>query len=177
MDFPWYQTIQNSPILEQGDLIYDCPIIRPPKNFEKLEEGFEVEIDNIDCIILSQSCDLENGKIDYVLVCPFYTETIYRELLAAENITSVKRQNSYIKEISKGHVHKYHLLNKQENILDELLIVDFSNVFGIQIDTLKEFVKKGSRIRLLPPYKEHISQAFARYFMRVGLPVNLDLNF
>jgi maleate cis-trans isomerase len=28
----------------------------------------------------------------------------------------------------------------------------------------------GERVRLLSPYKEHLSQAFARYFMRVGLP-------
>ncbi len=27
------------------------------------------------------------------------------------------------------------------------------------------------RLRLLPPYREHLSQAFARFFMRVGLPV------
>jgi hypothetical protein len=26
------------------------------------------------------------------------------------------------------------------------------------------------RLRLLPPYREHLSQAFARFFMRVGLP-------
>jgi hypothetical protein len=26
---------------------------------------------------------------------------------------------------------------------------------------------------LLPPYREHLSQAFARFFMRVGLPVDI----
>jgi len=29
------------------------------------------------------------------------------------------------------------------------------------------------RLRLLPPYREHLSQAFARYFMRVGLPQDI----
>ena len=29
------------------------------------------------------------------------------------------------------------------------------------------------RLRLLPPYREHLSQAFARFFMRVGLPVDI----
>jgi hypothetical protein len=32
-----------------------------------------------------------------------------------------------------------------------------------------------SRLRLLPPYREHLSQAFARFFMRVGLPVPIAL--
>jgi len=27
--------------------------------------------------------------------------------------------------------------------------------------------------RRLPPYREHLSQAFARYFMRVGLPQDI----
>ena len=33
--------------------------------------------------------------------------------------------------------------------------------------------ERGQRLRLLPPYREHLGQAFARYFMRVGLPVDI----
>lgn len=33
--------------------------------------------------------------------------------------------------------------------------------------------KEIEHLRLLPPYREHLSQAFARYFMRVGLPQDL----
>jgi hypothetical protein len=35
--------------------------------------------------------------------------------------------------------------------------------------------RNGKRLRLLPPYREHLSQAFARFFMRIGLPVHIDL--
>jgi hypothetical protein len=31
-----------------------------------------------------------------------------------------------------------------------------------------------SRFRLLPPYREHLSQAFARFFMRVGLTIPVE---
>ena len=31
------------------------------------------------------------------------------------------------------------------------------------------------RLRLCPPYREHLSQAFARYFMRVGLSINIHI--
>jgi len=34
-----------------------------------------------------------------------------------------------------------------------------------------------SRFRLLPPYREHLSQAFARFFMRVGLPIPIEKNW
>jgi hypothetical protein len=32
------------------------------------------------------------------------------------------------------------------------------------------------RLRLLPPYREYLSQAFARFFMRVGLPQPVDVS-
>jgi hypothetical protein len=53
--------------------------------------------------------------------------------------------------------------------------VDFKNVYGIHFDFLLDLIRQPSpRIRLLPPYREHLSQAFARYFMRVGLPLDID---
>jgi hypothetical protein len=33
--------------------------------------------------------------------------------------------------------------------------------------------KLGNRLRLCPPYREHLAQAFARFFMRVGLPSDI----
>jgi len=53
-------------------------------------------------------------------------------------------------------------------------IVDFHQIFSLPIAFLREFARlSGSRLRLLPPYREHLGQAFARYFMRVGLPVDI----
>ena len=31
----------------------------------------------------------------------------------------------------------------------------------------------GNRLRLCPPYREHLAQSFARFFMRVGLPIDI----
>jgi hypothetical protein len=54
------------------------------------------------------------------------------------------------------------------------LVVDFRNVYSVSFDFLTEWVqRKGRRLRLLSPYREHLSQAFARFFMRVGLPVDI----
>jgi hypothetical protein len=70
----------------------------------------------------------------------------------------------------------YHLLNKHEGLFEDYLIVDFKNVYGIHRTTLEEIIKNmDKRIRLLPPYREHLSQAFARYFMRVGLPQDIAI--
>ena len=70
MDYPWYSIIKSSKDLQQGDLVYNCPIVVPPNNVKEI--NVEVEVALIDSIVLSQSCDLVNSKIDIVLVCPFY---------------------------------------------------------------------------------------------------------
>lgn len=173
MDFTWYQEIVNSNNIEQGDLIIDCPIIIPPSKIEEGDEP-EIEIRLINSMILSQSCDLVNNKIDIVLVCPYYPLKTFIENTPEEQ-QSKKAIKKNIDNLRKGHLPGYHLLNiDNEFNIDDYLVVDFRNVYGIEINNLKDIAEKlNKRIRLLPPYREHLSQAFARYFMRVGLPQDI----
>jgi hypothetical protein len=55
-------------------------------------------------------------------------------------------------------------------------IVEFHEVFTVPREFLESLLAARGRIRprLLSPSREHLSQAFARYFMRVGLPVPVD---
>ena len=63
---------------------------------------------------------------------------------------------------------------RQKNFLKEPIVVVFKDIFGVHISTLKLHLKNAKNcLRLLSPYREHLSQAFARYFMRVGLPQNI----
>jgi hypothetical protein len=56
-------------------------------------------------------------------------------------------------------------------------IVDFGRVFSLPMEYVQRHAEnQGSRLRLRPPYREHLSQAFARFFMRVGLPQNIELS-
>jgi hypothetical protein len=50
--------------------------------------------------------------------------------------------------------------------------VDFHEVFTLPRPVLESLLtaREVPRPQLLPPYREHRSQAFARFFMRVGLP-------
>ena len=78
--------------------------------------------------------------------------------------------------LRRGNVPGYHLLNKCEidGFETDYLVVDFRSVYSVPFDFIMELVeKRGKRLRLLPPYREHLSQAFARFFMRVGLPVDI----
>lgn len=177
MDFAWYTEINHSNEVEQGDLIPNCPIVIPPSKIEVGDEP-EIEIEMIDSIVLSQSCDLVNNKIQIVLVCPYFPlSTFVNNIpdLPEKEASRKKVIKKHIDNLKKGYLPGYHLLNKIENNKEEdYIVVDFRNVYGIQIDNLKEIAERlNSRQRLLPPYREHLSQSFSRFFMRVGLPQDI----
>lgn len=175
MEYPWYKAIYNTNDLQQGDFIPDCPIVVPPNTIKENEEA-EIEIRQIDSVILSQSCDLANNKVEIVLVCPFYPLQAFIESLPEEQTRKNKAKDKIKENLKKGFLPGYHLLSKAEHYFDDHQVVDFRNVYGIQKETLcKLMLELERRIRLLPPYREHLSQAFARYFMRVGLPQDIKI--
>ncbi|MGA7498166.1 MAG: hypothetical protein WBX00_15675 [Isosphaeraceae bacterium] len=60
---------------------------------------------------------------------------------------------------------------QEGDITTEHRIVDFHSVHTVPrafLDTLIS-EREAKRLKLLPPYREHLSQSFARFFMRVGL--------
>jgi hypothetical protein len=175
MPYPWYATLQNSGEIRQGDFITNCPIIQPPNNIS-LDKGQllidqELVIKTLDAVVVSQSCDLENNKIEIALVCPFYPIDYFFECLPQSDRVG-KGREKILRALKQGNLPAYHLLNRdEENGILNFLIVDFRNVYGVNFEFLKTYAPTlAKRQRLLPPYREHLSQAFARFFMRVGLP-------
>ena len=79
-------------------------------------------------------------------------------------------------EARKGRLPTYHVLNRCElpGHDRDFQLVDFSRVFTIAVGLTRDLAEsQGTRLRLNPPYREHLAQAFARFFMRVGLPVDI----
>lgn len=175
-NYPWFAVIREGKLL-QGDMIYDCPVIIPTGEILEGvgEEDYllDGEIFTYDVVVMSQSCDLEQEKLDLVLVCPHWSLEDFAD------------RNDYFKssrgkeDLRRGNVPGYHLLNRcdLEGWTKDARVVDFRNVYSLPYPFLKQLAeKRHERLRLLPPYREHLSQAFARFFMRVGLPVQVDLN-
>jgi hypothetical protein len=51
------------------------------------------------------------------------------------------------------------------------MTIDFREIYSLPSDYLTDHaISLGTRWRLMSPFLEHFSQAFARFFMRVGLP-------
>lgn len=54
------------------------------------------------------------------------------------------------------------------------MIVQFDHPIVLDKEIIaNHLAQQNSRLRLLPPYREHLAQAFARSFMRVGLPIDI----
>jgi len=176
MEYPWYEVLGTTDDLQQGDFIPNCTIVIPPVDINEDSE-IEVNIKQIDSIILSQSCDLVNSKVELVLVCPYYPlKTFIDNTLSEQERNSKKAIVRLIDNLKKGYLPAYHLLNKdtETNSFGDYQIVEFRNVYGVHISMLKSLITLlPERTRLLSPYREHLSQAFARYFMRVGLPQDI----
>lgn len=147
-------------------MLPNCPVLIPPSNLTEVltagrdsEIALEVGVNKANLIILSQSCDLINDKIDQVLLCGHFPASSHKPSLRSE--------------IRKERYPALHLIEKCELSGSEFerQIVDFRTIFTLPKDFVITFASSlGTRVRLLSPYKEHLSQAFARYFMRVGLP-------
>lgn len=68
-EYPWYAVVNGEEDLMQGDFIIECPVVIPPL---QISNNVEIKIIEYDVIIMSQSCDLVQRKLDLVLVCPVW---------------------------------------------------------------------------------------------------------
>jgi hypothetical protein len=188
MSEAWYRAAGVQEPLTQGDLIFECPALswRPsalqPSTGSvaaELSLGEHVIAEARDLVVMTQACDLEHAKVTSVVLCPHYG---LEEFQAAwEEDQRNKGQNPtakawrrYCDEICEGTIWNLNLLNAQGDGGVELehRIVDFHEVFTLPRPVLESLLaaRNVPRPQLLPPYREHLSQAFARFFMRVGLP-------
>lgn len=170
-EYPWYEVVDNNEPVLQGDLLLSCHVPVPVQG-SVLKEGDtpSFEIVEYDVIIMSQSCDLVSKKLDLVLVCPIW------------KLSDLEIRDAFIKSsrgketLKQGNIPGYHLLNRCEieNMLRDFMVVDFRNTYSVPFDLITDIsTKQSKRLRLLPPYREHLSQAYARFFMRVGLPIDI----
>lgn len=164
----WYEVVAGADI-EQGDLIRACPTPVIGNPALPLTEGtsIDVGISDLDLVVLTQSCDLVNAKVEEVLLA----EVIEWEAAKATGDSHFK-STEFRRALVQGNVPGYSLLNKSSvGIPMNWSIVDFHRLHVLSKPYLDSVVVgAGDRLRMLSPYREHLAQAFARYFMRVGLP-------
>jgi len=190
MAHPWYELVPADSPLDQGDLIPDCPVLAwkasASRSYDSIEsaEGLQglADIAAVDAVVMTQTCDLAQAKVPHVILCPHYTLYRYRAFWAADQEAHGQQVTSrswarQLDRVAVGTVWNLSMLNSEEGngYHADLRVVDFHRIFSLPRGFLESLLSQRGepRLRLRPPYREHLSQAFARFFMRVGLPTDI----
>jgi hypothetical protein len=185
----WYEEVAATTRLTQGDIILNCPLVAWGDEPFQLHGGGEAEVlegmtrvIQADVIVMTQACDLEHEKVSNVVLCSHLSLTEYRqfweiELQSRSQNPTQKAWRSFCEDVRDGYVWNLTILNSGSctSLSIDHRIVDFHELYTVPRGFLESLLSQRgqSRLRLLPPYREHLSQAFARFFMRVGLPVGV----
>ena len=164
-DYPWYKMVEG-PDLEQGDLFEKLLFFTP-----RDEDPSKVEIIERDVIVMTQSSDIIERKVDHLIFCPIYQLEPY-----STEVDSSLQKPDKRNTIVKGRVVQMYMLNRCElpGYERDFWLVNFSRILEMSaLKVINHARECGPRPRLLPPYREHLAQAFARFFMRIGLPEDI----
>lgn len=127
----------NEADLRQGDYLLNCLIpvaIFPGKKFLESEEPLDIEIQEGDFIVITQSCDLENKKARLVALCPIST------IAEFEKINPDFSKKGKWNEVRRGRIEGLHLLaspTEPENSR-AALVVDFREIHSLPVTTQAE---------------------------------------
>ena len=167
----WYKVISGDE-LEQGDIIEDCPIYYPPDDLAGRDNLEEVLFNwaRVTTVVISQTCDLVKGRknIKQAVLCQVWELSELRG--------KVLLDDNAVEDVRRGNRPPLHMLNECNlpNFHREFRVVDFRYVYTLPVGFLRKHVLlQSERLRLLSPYKEHLAQSFAQFFMRVGLPSDI----
>ncbi|MEZ2278875.1 MAG: hypothetical protein ACBR12_18395 [Microcoleus sp.] len=123
----WVQV--NESTLRQGDYLPGCLVLIPvfdPINFGKNSEiqDVQIELNELDLIILTQSCDLDSKKVAQVVLCAIYPISEFEE-----NNEAFKKKGKW-NEVLRGRIEGLHLLASPANPDNnkEALVVDFREI-------------------------------------------------
>jgi len=161
----WYELVQGSE-LEQGDILCNYPVamvyIARSANGKP-----DVLVEQRDVVVLTQTCDILKESQASILVAQVVDYNVLCRISSPE-VSGERYRNKLI----ENTVIAMFLLPEHEIGLSfPWSIVSFRDLYVSPKDDARMFAQSlGPRLRLRSPYKEHLSQSFARFMMRVGLP-------
>lgn len=162
----WWSQVDGTELF-QGDFLPRCLVPFFSPDYGTSGETQEVPVREYDCIVLTQSCDLEQGKAPLVALCPLYPISKFEQVNA-----SFQGKGAW-ERVRTGRVEGLHLVASMDDPGNNraCFVANFREIYSLPIAYLQEHAEKlDGRWRLQSPYLEHFSQAFARFFMRVGVP-------
>ncbi|XXY51476.1 hypothetical protein WME91_10070 [Sorangium sp. So ce269] len=194
--WPWYDVVSGGPA-DQCDIIVDYPVIRLPSGggadeLEKVITSVLVMNQTCDltndkgisslvlCPVVSvatfvvthpqfrQEAAKTADRLNVAVPDPGASDFEARAWHIIQNSRDLKKQ---IDAITKGQRSAYVTLHRHDaEPAFPMSLVTFNQVIVQPRSSVDRWMSShGTRLRIRPPYREHVSQAFGLFFMRVGL--------
>lgn len=173
----WFEVVPSGGELSQGEIALSFPVVTVYYEAKTIK----ATSGHADVIVLTQSCDIEQNKVENIILGRVLDIEEYRKQWTDNQISSgqTPTDKSWTRELERigdGARPQYALLNGCEipdgPTVPRRLVV-FSTVYTVPLAASREFVNSptnGDRVRLISPYREYLSQRFAWYLMRPALP-------
>ena len=150
--------------IDQGDLIDACPVALITHYQVGRVEQSRYAVDLHRVIVLTQTCDLAQGKTNFAVAASVYDAQamIDEGLVKASDVKG---------PIRAGRTFGLYFLPASGDASLGEMIVDLHRLNTIRVEFLDALRLAGKRrLRLLTPYREHLAKHFADTYSRIGLP-------
>jgi len=169
--------------ISQGDVFRDVECIE-----YAVEKRGVIEVSKIIfplVIVLTQDCDLEqdsgnrgratqNTKLLSVLVAPLYNA---EHVFLGEHLTNlglkmeaINKKKTPGQSLMQNERPRYHYIEFPSGVPLVASIADFKHYFSVHVSYLENVRKTNFICRLSDLFREDVSQRFAAYLARIGLP-------
>ncbi len=175
--------------VSQGDIYKDIDFVEYILEKDGIVEFSRITFPYV--VVLTQDCELQqdyayrkgqsdrflqNKMLLSVLVAPLYNaEHLFNgEHLSELDIqtTKIKKTGTEGKFILANTRPRYHYLDFPENVPIAKSVIDFKHYFSVNVEYLRKEKSKNFVCKISELYRESLSQRFANYLSRIGLPDN-----
>lgn len=149
--------------LTQGDILDDCPLLYWDESALQIGAELRSVTTRARVVVLTQACDLAQGKATRVLVAVVHSarHLVERGILRGQLIRD---------QVRCHRVYGWYFLPGAQAM--EESIVDLRHLHTVPRAVLDHLIGEGKRIAAIStPYREHLGQHFATTYARIGLPL------
>lgn len=150
--------------VDQGDIIDGCPLAFVPDENPGDEENPNYETATGRVVVLTQTCDLAQGKTKWAVVAVVLRaqDLVDQKVLKASDVRG---------SIRAARVFGLYFLPADDRTQIPESIVDLRQLHTVPLEFLATLSRKGHRrARIKPLYREHLARHFGDTYSRIGLP-------
>lgn len=172
----WYEIVKGQR-LSQGEILFDLPLpisrddLTPGDVEGHLKDNKPLEIGVLrqNFVVLTQSCDLDKDRKrkGRVVLAPLTSLTDFKAAYPAF------KNAAFVEMLRRGGTVMGSFMLKSFATLPALAdhqVVDLINIGVAPRSFVDKFIGEKDQVRLLPPYIELLSHAFAHTYSRVAVP-------